>query len=141
MSSNCYWFIMLCVCWDTPSERTGLWQLPKVSSVSNVSTIQFAWTKIKNHFCLLIFSKENNVTSWNIVPSIVFCPVNHILSRQVNLTQLAKKEEKKLSNCLHPYRVHLPTQQVQSLFGVFSLWDDIVTLFHHACGLLLKMVM
>ena len=80
LSSNFHRFVILCICWDTPSEKTGLWQLPKVSSVSNVSTIQFAWTKIKNHFCLLIFSKENNVTSWNIVPSIVFCPVNHILS-------------------------------------------------------------
>ena len=23
-------FVILCLCWDTPSEKTGLWQLPKV---------------------------------------------------------------------------------------------------------------
>ena len=25
-------FDILCICWDTTSEKTGLWQLPKVSS-------------------------------------------------------------------------------------------------------------
>ena len=25
-------FVILCICWDTPSKKTSLWQLPKVSS-------------------------------------------------------------------------------------------------------------
>ena len=31
-SRVCYF----CICWDTPSEKTGLWQLPIVSSVFNL---------------------------------------------------------------------------------------------------------
>ena len=33
LSSNVHRFVILCICWDTPSEKTGLWQLPIVSSV------------------------------------------------------------------------------------------------------------
>ena len=33
LSSNFHKFVILCICWDTPSEKTGLWQLPIVSSV------------------------------------------------------------------------------------------------------------
>ena len=25
-SPNYHWFVILCMCWDTPSENTGLWQ-------------------------------------------------------------------------------------------------------------------
>ena len=35
LSSNFYRFVILCTCWDTPSEKTGLWQLPLVPSVFN----------------------------------------------------------------------------------------------------------
>ena len=38
LSSNFHRFIILCICWDTPSEKTGLWQLPIVSSVFKDST-------------------------------------------------------------------------------------------------------
>ena len=27
-AKNVYRFVILCICWDTPSENTGLWQLP-----------------------------------------------------------------------------------------------------------------
>ena len=33
LSSNFRRFVILCICWDTPSKKTGLWQLPIVSSV------------------------------------------------------------------------------------------------------------
>ena len=33
LSSNFHRFVILCICWDTPSEKTGVWQLPIVSSV------------------------------------------------------------------------------------------------------------
>ena len=26
LSSNFHWFVILCICWETPSENTGLWQ-------------------------------------------------------------------------------------------------------------------
>ena len=34
LSSNFHRFVILCICWDTPTVKTGLWQLPIVSSVS-----------------------------------------------------------------------------------------------------------
>ena len=34
-SSNFHRFVILCICWDTHSEKTGLWQLPNLSSVFN----------------------------------------------------------------------------------------------------------
>ena len=30
--TNFHRYTILCICWDTPSENNGLWQLPKVSS-------------------------------------------------------------------------------------------------------------
>ena len=33
LSSNLHKFVILGRCWDTPSEKTGLWQLPIVPSV------------------------------------------------------------------------------------------------------------
>ena len=36
LSSNVHRFVILCICWDTPSENTGLWQLPKVSSAFKI---------------------------------------------------------------------------------------------------------
>ena len=32
LSSNFHRFVILCICWDTASEKTGLWQLPIVAS-------------------------------------------------------------------------------------------------------------
>ena len=34
-SSNFHRLVILCLCWDTPSKRTGLWHLPIVSIVFN----------------------------------------------------------------------------------------------------------
>ena len=38
LSSSFHRFVILCRCWDTPSEKTGLWQqhVPIMSSVSKV---------------------------------------------------------------------------------------------------------
>ena len=33
LSSNFHRYVVLCICWDTASEQTSLWQLPIVSSV------------------------------------------------------------------------------------------------------------
>ena len=33
LSSNFHKFVILCICWDTPSETFGCWQLPIVSTV------------------------------------------------------------------------------------------------------------
>ena len=35
LSKNFHRLVILCTCWDTTSEKTGLWQLPKVSKVFN----------------------------------------------------------------------------------------------------------
>ena len=37
LSSNFHRFVILCICWDTPSGKTGLWQLPIVSSVFKIN--------------------------------------------------------------------------------------------------------
>ena len=33
LNQNFHRFVILCICWDTPSKKTGLWQLPIVSIV------------------------------------------------------------------------------------------------------------
>ena len=33
LRSHYHRFVILCICWDTPSEKPGLWQLPIVSTV------------------------------------------------------------------------------------------------------------
>jgi len=39
LSSNFNMFVISCICWDTLSEKTGLWQTPKVSRVFNASFV------------------------------------------------------------------------------------------------------
>ena len=38
LSSNFHRFVILCICWDTPTLKTSLWQLAIVSSVFKVWT-------------------------------------------------------------------------------------------------------
>ena len=41
LSSNFHRFVILCIiCWETPSEESGLWQLPIVSTACNYGCIQ-----------------------------------------------------------------------------------------------------
>ena len=42
LSQNFHRFVSLCICWDTLSEDSGLWQLPKVSSVFKRTTASFS---------------------------------------------------------------------------------------------------
>ena len=39
LSSNFHRFVILCICWETPSKKTGLWQLPIVSTVFKQTSI------------------------------------------------------------------------------------------------------
>ena len=55
LSSNFHRFVISCICQDTPSEKTGLWQLPKASSTFNID-------QHTRH--LLIFSYLTPSTSW-----------------------------------------------------------------------------
>ena len=65
---------MLCLCWiclppwlDTPSENTGLWQLPKVSTALKCTDLQRSstwWVFSQNNL-----SNEIIPTLWVIVPS------------------------------------------------------------------------
>ena len=41
LSSNFHMFVVVCKCWDTPNEKSGLWQLPIVSSVFNIVILFF----------------------------------------------------------------------------------------------------
>ena len=41
LSSNFHRFVILCLCWYTASEKTGLWQLPIVSSVFKTTPLFF----------------------------------------------------------------------------------------------------
>ena len=43
LSSNFHRFVILCICWDTSSEKTGLWQLPIVSRVFKSTGHLFTW--------------------------------------------------------------------------------------------------
>ena len=54
-SSNFHRLVIFCICWDTPSETTGLWQLPNVSSVFN-----------PKQFCDII---ANSMIMWSWPPS------------------------------------------------------------------------
>ena len=53
LSSNFHRFVILCICWDTPTVKASLWQLPIVSTAFNEVT----------HFCL---------TGLHL-PSIIIC--------------------------------------------------------------------
>ena len=47
LSSNFHRFVDLCICcWDTPSEKTGLWQLLKVYSVFNLKPHRLKFSKL-----------------------------------------------------------------------------------------------
>ena len=35
LSSNIHRFVIICICWDTPTAKASLWQLPTVSTVFN----------------------------------------------------------------------------------------------------------
>ena len=51
LSWNFHRFVILCICWDTASEKTGRWQLPIVSTVfktNRISVINMSskWIKL-----------------------------------------------------------------------------------------------
>ena len=53
-SSNFHRFVILCICCDTPSEKTGLWQLPIVSSVFKQDRAD--WTACPSRVTSFFFS-------------------------------------------------------------------------------------
>ena len=66
LSWNFLRFVILCICWDTQSKKTGLWQLPIVSRVFNMTTthilnakkqqqhlLQRAQLAVRNYFVIL----------------------------------------------------------------------------------------
>ena len=63
LNPNLHKFVMLCICWDTPSENTGLWQLPNVSSA-------FKQIILLNIFFLLNKTKQD--TSYILYMKMVF---------------------------------------------------------------------
>ena len=73
LSSNFHRFVILCICWYTPSEKTGLWKLPIVSSVFKEERKKIFCRKIladfesqfaKTNWCHLVWSMTSSDTSW-----------------------------------------------------------------------------
>ena len=54
LSSNFHRLVILCICWDTASEKTGLWQLPIVSTafkcMGNSTVTHVTLTLCDNNF-------------------------------------------------------------------------------------------
>ena len=76
LSSNLHRFVILCIIrWDTPSEKTGLWKLPKESSafkrkkvkkkrkISTSSVLRKSVAIVKNHQPLVL-SLYKSTASW-----------------------------------------------------------------------------
>ncbi len=76
LSPNFHRFVILCICWNTPSEDTGLWQLPKVypafKSVLSLMVLHHRGKWPKDEWIIMIqFYKYRShvVTSFFIVSS------------------------------------------------------------------------
>ena len=75
-SQVCYF---MRICWHTPSENTGLWQLPKVSSAFKVSFQWFFWiyNQIKwfdcNFSIALLATEATNYTVFGNVIVLLPC--------------------------------------------------------------------
>ena len=55
LSSNFHGFVILCICWDTISEKTGLWQLPIVPSVFKDFNRSLFYASESTRFCATRF--------------------------------------------------------------------------------------
>ena len=66
MSSNLHRFVILCICWDTPSEKTGLWQTKTVIGTILMCYWWIGLDSIINNWCILRASIESHPTcfSW-----------------------------------------------------------------------------
>ena len=64
LSSNFHRCVILCICWDTPSEKTGLWQIPMVSSV------------FKHWFCISVYVGLNMDCLRHIVEQTIVIPAS-----------------------------------------------------------------
>ena len=93
LSSNFHRFVILCICWDTPSENTGLWQLPIVSSVFKRKNIEEAFSLIfsqsrlnpkKAVYNTLIFLGQHNNL---LITTVQSCPTNWTLSNITPINQ------------------------------------------------------
>ena len=66
-SSNFYRLVISCVCWDTASETTGLWQLPIVSTVfkkwpgSDKMKSKFATNANLIHGCIAVLTSNSTI--------------------------------------------------------------------------------
>ena len=77
LSSNFYRFVILCICWDTPTVKASLWQLSKLSSAFNAAAVleqddyarDALKSETKNQY-LHMFYVHSSATStlWNPTP-------------------------------------------------------------------------
>ena len=54
LSPNVHRFVILSICWDTPSEKTGRWQLPNVSSAFKDVLFYFMFNTIWFWLCCAV---------------------------------------------------------------------------------------
>ena len=64
-SSNFHRPFILCICWDTPSGKTGLWQLPIVSNVFNIEAFANMFLfGIKQEIKSMIINLYLSISRW-----------------------------------------------------------------------------
>ena len=82
LSSNFHRFVILSICWDTPTVKSSIWQLPIVSTVFKKKNRWFKWTlqnlrknSSKDHRFIKNYTRSNNgdrkhpfiVSVWNVI--------------------------------------------------------------------------
>ena len=63
LSSNFHRVVILCICWDTPSKKTGLWQLPIVSIVFKTVTVSVIFNRDTSHLKLQVLNLRSFIYS------------------------------------------------------------------------------
>ena len=61
LSSNLHRFVILCICWDTPTVKTSFWQLPIVSTVFKLYLRVWWWFST----CTCVRSVRGVGTCWS----------------------------------------------------------------------------
>ena len=70
LSSNFHRFVILCICWDTPSEKTGLWQLPIVSSVFKGNIYHWFFGIVQLFQSYINVDIYNKTNLWNFLTKV-----------------------------------------------------------------------
>ena len=132
LSSNFHWFVMLCICWDTPTVKASLWQLPVVSRVFK-GTVQ-SFYRTSGELPQISHQQQINKSTQKIVSSIlVFYFISGYLTKydlkenphNKNITIVLSREVK-VNSYLFWWRYHhrqVLTSNAVLLYGRFMCVD------------------